>query len=217
MKPLRASRSYWSDAELQSLVRLARSQASTRQIAYELKRTPKAIRNKASSMGLALTANDARRAARRHAKAAGEVDAATTPRRRRTLKITVDFDISSLTLDERRALAARLLEQSPAERELVIPKAYDASAAALERHERRREQLAANGKTKWDDDPPEPTRRQRRKLKKLKKLEKLTDWRQRMLHPPQPPVRDHLPDWEMDSATRDELVLGPFEDEDEAL
>ncbi|MCC7324447.1 MAG: hypothetical protein IT358_11480, partial [Gemmatimonadaceae bacterium] len=83
---------YWSEDDIATLVRLAESRASTRQIAAELRRSSLAVRLKASRMGLPLTAHEVRRSAKRHARQRGETvppqgRALRTPPR---IKVTVD-------------------------------------------------------------------------------------------------------------------------------
>lgn len=153
---------YWSADDIAGLVRLAEAQATTRQIALELGRTPMAIRLKASRMGLALTAHEVRRSAKRHAKRQGRVAEAeaTRLRKRPRIAITVDFDLSTLTRAERQQLAERLrtLEMEEMEivpkggltvpveapvlkrRKLKVPKPYNPSAATTEQN------LRANAK-----------------------------------------------------------------------
>lgn len=156
---------YWSAADMATLVRLAEAQATTRQIALELGRTPLAVRLKASRMGLPLTAHEVRRSAKRHAKRQGKAAAAevTTLRKRPRLAITVDFDLSTLTRHERRQLAERLREMereeesvapgggapeeappAAARRALRIPAPYDPSAATSARHEAANAERRAN-------------------------------------------------------------------------
>lgn len=156
---------YWSADDIATLVRLAESQATTRQIAIELRRSTLAVRLKASRMGLALTAHEVRRSARRHARQRGE----TTPIHGRTLrtppriKVTVDFDLSTLSRAERLQLAARLhamdmeetgatpqaAEAAGAElasrpRPLRLHEPYDASAATSQRNTAANAKRAAN-------------------------------------------------------------------------
>ncbi|MBK7831735.1 MAG: hypothetical protein IPJ56_05135 [Gemmatimonadetes bacterium] len=152
---------YWSEDDIATLVRLAESRASTRQIAAELRRSSLAVRLKASRIGLPLTAHEVRRSAKRHARQRGETvppqgRALRTPPR---IKVTVDFDLSSLSRAERLQLAARLYamhmeeggatpqaaEAAAAEfinrpRPLRLHEPYDASAATS------RQNTAANAK-----------------------------------------------------------------------
>ncbi len=146
---------YWTNDDIQRLVKLAAAQATTRQIALELGRSPLAVRLKASRMGLPLTAHEVRRSARRHAKRQGKAAVAEVKnlRQRPRVTITVDFDLSSLTRHERRQLAERLrvmaMEEqgvnpesappdeefsAPRRRKLRIHREYDPSAATSARH-----------------------------------------------------------------------------------
>lgn len=173
---------YWSAADIAALVRLAEAQATTRQIALELGRTPLAIRLKASRMGLALTAHEVRRSAKRHAKRQGRVAEAETTRLRKRprIAITVDFDLTTLTRAERQQLAERLrsLEMEEMEvvpegalnvpveppvrkrRKLKVPKPYNPSAATTEQNlnanAKRRQTRAALGwkRSELPDDHP---------------------------------------------------------------
>ncbi len=113
---------YWSAQDMERLIKLARSQATTRQIAIELGRTALAVRLKASRMGLALTAHDVRRSAKRHAKRQGKAALAEMKkvRQRPRIVMTVDFDLTSLTRGERLQLAERL-RALQAEEEGVAP------------------------------------------------------------------------------------------------
>lgn len=143
---------HWSDIEIALLVRLATARATTKQIAFELKRSEQAIRLKASRMGLSLTAHEVRRSARRHLKRQGGVMLAEAKslRARPAIKATIDFDLSSLSRQERLQLIERLLQLERDElgddsgessritrpglciecgrRALRVPKRYDASA-----------------------------------------------------------------------------------------
>lgn len=121
---------YWSEDDIATLVRLAESRASTRQIAAELRRSSLAVRLKASRMGLPLTAHEVRRSAKRHARQRGETGppqgrALRTPPR---IKVTVDFDLSSLSRAERLQLAARLYTMDMEEGG-ATPQAAEAAAA----------------------------------------------------------------------------------------
>lgn len=161
---------YWSDEDIARLVKLAQAQATTRQIALELRRTPLAVRLKASRMGLKLTAHEVRRSAKRHAKRKGKAAAAevVSLRKRPRITMTVDFDLSTLTRHERRQLAERLRQMdaeeggadaaepqasgtpsAPSDRPLRIPKEYDPSAATSARlreaHARRKASREALG------------------------------------------------------------------------
>jgi len=204
---------YWSDEDIANLVRLAGIRASTVQIAIELGRTPKAIRNKASSMGLALTAYAAKRQARRRDREEGAAALNRSHRKRRTLTVTVDFDISSLTRDERLALAARLLEAEPEERSLVIPKAYDPSEAGHRQYERwlgRMEELGRLRPEKTDRMTPA----QRRLMQRHRKRKELLDaWRHRQrlaagFPPPDEPGPPGVAD-PPDHETADFFDIGP--------
>jgi hypothetical protein len=90
---------YRTDADIARLVKLAQAQATTRQIALELRRAPLAVRLKASRKGLKLAAHEVRRSAKRHAKRKGKAVVAevTNLRQRSRIAMTVDFDLSSLT------------------------------------------------------------------------------------------------------------------------
>lgn len=158
---------YWTDDDIRRLVKLAEAQATTKQIALELDRSALAVRLKASRMGLALTAHEVRRSARRHAKRKGKAAEAELRnlRQRPRIAITVDFDLSSLTRHERRQLAERLRlmeleeagedEQSvrsdgagapiaPRRRKLRIPREYDPSSATSARHAEAKARRKAN-------------------------------------------------------------------------
>ncbi len=156
---------YWTDDDIWRLVKLAEAQATTKQIALELDRSPLAVRLKASRMGLALTAHEVRRSARRHAKRKGkaaEVELRNL-RQRPRIAMTVDFDLSSLTRHERRQLAERLrlmeMEEAgegeagarsnesptaPKRRKLRIPREYDPSSATSARHAEAKARRKAN-------------------------------------------------------------------------
>jgi hypothetical protein len=104
---------YRTVADIARLVKLAQAQTTTRQIALELRRTPLAVRPRASRMGLRLTEHEVRRSAKRHAKRKGKAAAAevTNLRQRSRIAMTVDFDLSSLMRYERRQLAERLRQE----------------------------------------------------------------------------------------------------------
>jgi len=168
---------YWTDEDMARLVKLAEAQATTRQIALELRRSPLAVRLKASRMGLSLTAHEVRRSARRHAKRQGGAAMAElkSARRRPRIAMTVDFDLSSLTRHERSQLAERLrvmeMEEagvapaestqpdapiSPRRRSLRVPEAYDPSKATSKRHRESNAKRAANRKSLgWTSSRPD--------------------------------------------------------------
>jgi len=171
---------YWSAEDVARLIKLAEAQATTRQIAIELGRTPLAIRLTASRMGLALTAHEVRRSARRHARREGKAALAQvkTLRQRPRIVMTVDFDLTSLTRSERLQLAERLrvlqaaedgvasveetsppVVASPPRRRLQIPAPYDPSAQTpkrlRERYAKREEKRASLGWMKPGRQEPE--------------------------------------------------------------
>lgn len=162
---------YWTRLEMEEFVRHARAHLSTLEIAKRMLRTPKAIRNKASQLGVSLSRGGAQ----------GRPQAINPAIRR--VVVTADFDISGLSAEERRALAARLLDGLPV-REVVIPETYDPRAAGRAPWEAH---LATLG-DRWTLPPKQtyvsadrgPSRRQRRKEKRLKRLEA---WYQRQLAP----------------------------------
>jgi hypothetical protein len=113
------SHQFWTREEMEELVRMARAGMLTWVIARALSRPAKSVRNKASLMGVAL---------------GGERSWRPRDPRRLRVQVTVDFDFTTLSEDERRDLAKRLLESLP-EREVVIPEPWDASAEGKRRWE----------------------------------------------------------------------------------
>jgi hypothetical protein len=112
-------RQVWTQEHLDRLVELARRGASATQIGLELRRSATSVRVKASRLGIALVGHEVKQGARRQARREGTVAEAElgTTRKRATVKITVDFDLSSLTRTERHALAERLAAIAEAEGE----------------------------------------------------------------------------------------------------
>jgi hypothetical protein len=112
-------RQVWTQAHLDRLVKLAGRGASARQIGLELGRSPLSVRVKASRLGIALAGHEIRQGARRQARREGTAAVADLRETRRpaTIKVTVDFDLSSLTRTERQALAERLAAIAEAEGE----------------------------------------------------------------------------------------------------
>jgi len=112
-------RQIWTQAHLDQLTALAQRGASAKQIGLELGRSALSVRVKASRLGIALVGHEIKQGARRQARREGTVALAElgSTRRRATVKVTVDFDLSSLTRTERRALAERLAELAAAEGE----------------------------------------------------------------------------------------------------
>lgn len=149
---------YWTREEMEELVALAQAGKSALDIAKRMLRTPKSIRSKASRIGVPIAR-----------KSTGRPD--IDPRLRRIV-VTAEFDITSLSVEERRALAARLLEGLPA-CALNIPKPYEAGDGArawwlarrgpLEERPWYRKMLAEEAKM--------PSRRQRRREKRARKLD----------------------------------------------
>ena len=176
---------YWTDAELETLVRLARAHLPTARIARELQRSPQAVRTKASELGLSLAGYHARKRAARLQEASGVADPRMIPSSHRPIRVTVDFDVSALTPAERQLLIARLQALEPPG-DLVIPKAFDPAVAAAARLAQRKEARAALG---WDNSPkPEPKPAvSRKELRRLKRAAKLAGWQER--HFPRPGVR----------------------------
>lgn len=127
------ARYYWTTEDMQRLARMAAEHTSTQVIASRLGRTEKSVRNKASALGIALTAHGTRRVLKRlEARGAAPKGSGYS---RAKVRVTVDFDISALTREERFALAARLLDLSTdGEQPVELPPAYDAIAAARERY-----------------------------------------------------------------------------------
>jgi hypothetical protein len=127
------ARYYWTTEDMERLVRMAAERTSTQVIASRLGRTEKSVRNKASALGIALTAHGTRRVHKRlEARGAAPKGSGYS---RAKVRVTVDFDISALTREERLTLAARLLDLSTdGEQPVELPPAYDAIAAARERY-----------------------------------------------------------------------------------
>lgn len=139
---------YWSAQDIELLVRLARERVPTRMIATRLGRSEKAVRNKASQLQLGLSAFATRRALQR-LDARGAVKEGSRYSRR-AIRVTVDFDISALSTEERLTLAARLLDlPGDSLRVPELPAPYDAVAAARARRaaqlEAQRAEWEANG------------------------------------------------------------------------
>lgn len=124
---------YWTTEDMERLARMAAERTSTQVIASRLGRTEKSVRNKASALGITLGAHGTKRVLKRlEARGAAPKGSGYS---RGKVRVTVDFDISALTREERLTLAARLLDLSTdGEQPVELPPAYDAVEAARERY-----------------------------------------------------------------------------------
>lgn len=179
---------YWMDHELETLVQMAQAREPTLRIARMLGRSVKAVRNKASSIGLALTEYDARRRRRRLRGAEGvTVLLEGRVAERGKIRVTVDFDVTALTRDERALLMARLQElEEP--RALVVPKAYNRAATDAVRAEVREAMRKERGAPRRQ--PRESNALSRRAMRRLKREAKLAGWQER--HFPRPKASGEL-------------------------
>jgi len=100
---------YWKEEELAKLRTLAADGTATRQIALRLGRSPKAVRSKASELGIPLL-QYGRELRHRYPDPAGE----RTRHKRTRIVVTTDFDFRTLTYDQRLALAEALRTSVPA-------------------------------------------------------------------------------------------------------
>lgn len=99
---------YWKEDELELLRRLAADGCPTRQIALRLGRSPKAVRSKASELGVSLT-HYGRELRNNYPDSEGE----TTVHKQRRVVVNIDFDFHTLTYDQRLALAEALRTSVP--------------------------------------------------------------------------------------------------------
>lgn len=161
----RRSHQFWTREEMEELVRLAKDGVVTSGIARALSRSPKSVRNKASQMGVAL---------------GGERSWSPSDTRRLRVSVTADFDFTTLSEDERRDLARRLLESLP-ERAVVIPEPYDASAEGKRRWEatlvpvEERERRLARLRERY----PEPVQASRKAERRERRWKKIEAWYRR--------------------------------------
>lgn len=169
------SHQFWTREEMEELVRLAQKGVVTAGIARLLSRSPKSVRNKASQIGVPLAG-----------------DRGWSPRDTRRLRVvvTADFDFSTLSEDERRDLARRLLESLP-ERAVVIPEPYDASAAGKRRWEatlvppEERERRWARMRERF----PEEAKASLKAVRREQRWKKIEAWyRRKFGHSPEVPV-----------------------------
>ena len=154
---------YWTQEELDTLQRLAMQGVSTKKIASQLRRTPLAIRLKASRLRIPLTEWGDRRS---------DPQTGARPRRLDRRDLTRNFDVTQLTGEERERLFRNLLAETPRLLQIALdiaagsdplhPTAYDASAAATERNAARVEEWRKNRKKlgwKTEFDEPKPRHR----------------------------------------------------------
>lgn len=99
---------YWKEEELTLLRTLAADGLATRQIALRLGRSPKAVRSKASEIGVTLL-HYGRELRKKYPDPAGE----TSQHKKKQIVVTVDFDFRALTYDQRLALAEALRASVP--------------------------------------------------------------------------------------------------------
>lgn len=99
---------YWKESELALLRTLAADGLPTRQIALRLGRSPKAVRSKASEIGVTLL-HYGRELRKNYPDPEGD----TSLHKKKRIVVTVDFDFRALTYDQRLALAEALRASVP--------------------------------------------------------------------------------------------------------
>jgi hypothetical protein len=99
----------WTATDVQRLEELVAERVPTKSIARQLRRSPKAVRNKASQMGLSLVGESTRR---RRGEPDGERERTVATVKR--VKLWIDFDFRALSYEERLALADALVQSVPA-------------------------------------------------------------------------------------------------------
>lgn len=99
---------YWKEGDLAVLRELAADGYPTRQIALRLGRSPKAVRSKASELGVSLT-HYGRELRNNYPDPEGQ----TTVHKQRRVVVNIDFDFHSLSFDQRLALAEALRASVP--------------------------------------------------------------------------------------------------------
>lgn len=99
---------YWKEDELELLRRLAADGCPTRQIALRLGRSPKAVRSKASELGVSLT-----HYGRELRSNYPDSEVETTVHKQRRVVVNIDFDFRTLSFDQRLALAEALRTSVP--------------------------------------------------------------------------------------------------------